>query len=179
MTTHSVHPSRAIAPTTGYIASVVGSVLLGCGVTVTALGATQLVGNCNDISVSLTSLDTPAAALSVTLVDLPGNDAQLGLAEPMDEDERTSTATVPFLYLTPRVESMLREVFDDEKRDEDAVNWQAESSAIGGSKTNAPLPPIAEGNTDQKHLPGLHESDLSNADETIPHFQRPMYRTDI
>ena len=179
MALHNALLAKDIALTAGHIASLAGIVLLGCTVTVTALGATQSAENCKDISISLKSLDTPEAGLSITLVDLPSNDAELGLVEPLDADEIASTATVPFLFLTPRVESMLREVFDDETPNENAVNRRSESHTMGGATRVAPLPRIAEGSTDQPHLSSLQETDITAADESIPRFQHSMYRTDI
>ena len=164
-----------VSSTVGFAAIV----LLGCGWSIAASAATNLVVKCEDFGDTLQSLDAAASELSFSLVDLPNNDADLGLAEPSDTAGAVSDSTVPYLYLTSRVAAMLREVFDDDARDGDATRWQELEQDNGDRKQGIPAPPVAEGNSDRSSLPTLEETDLSGPNEAMPRFQRQMYRTDI
>lgn len=160
-------PSQDIdAMVSGSTVFLAAILLLGCGWSIAASGATNLAVSCQDFSDSLQSLDAPAPALSISLVDLQNSDAGLGLTEPLDAAGADSDATIPYLYLTSRVAAMLREVFADDARDGDA-------------KQGIPVPPVAEGKTDRSSSPTLVESDLADPSDTMPRFQRQMYRTDI
>lgn len=159
--------------------NVSGIVMLVCGWSAAALGATGSNGNCQDISNNLKSLQIPAVELSITLVDLPDTSVELGLLEPkgpVDAVESTSDSTAPLLFLTPRVASMLREVFEDMNvLDDETVGTAANN--VGKRETT--FPPIAEGSADKSLLPILEDSESRAPEQTIPRFQRPMYRTDI
>lgn len=160
-------PSQDIgAMVSGSTLFLVAILLLGCGWSIAASGATNITVSCQDFGDTLQSLDAPALELSISLVDLPNSDAGLGLAKPLDAAGANSDATVPYLYLTSRVAAMLREVFDDDEYDRDA-------------KQGNSAPPVAEGKTNRSSLPTLEESDLADPSDTMPRFQRPMYRTDI
>ena len=74
---------------------------------------------------------------------------------------------------------MLREVFDDDYRNPDATHWQKLAQKNGDAQQGIPAPPVAEGMTDRSSLPTLEESDVSDPSDTMPRFQRQMYRTDI
>ena len=179
MATDTALPSQNIGATVSSAVGFAASVVLGCGWSIAASAATNLVVNCQEFGDSLQSLDAPASELSISLVDLPDNDADLGLAEPLDTAGANSDSTVPYLYLTPRVAAMLREVFDDDARNDDATLWQELAQENGGGKQGIPVPPVAEGNSDRSTLPTLDETDLSDPSEAMPRFQRQMYRTDI
>lgn len=177
MATDTALPSQNIGAMVSSAAGLAAIALLGCGWSIAAAGATNLIVNCQDFGGTLQSLDAPASELSISLVDMPNNDANLGLETPRDAD--VANATVPYLYLTSRVAAMLREIFDDDARDGDATHWQEIEQEIGAGKQAIPAPPVAEGNTDRSSLPTLEETGLSAPSDTMPRFQRQMYRTDI
>jgi len=139
-----------------------GALLLGCGWSVTALGATSLISDCQEFSELLRQTDPPATELSIALVELPDGDAQPGLDKSLNAVGSASDSTTPLLYLSSRVTSMLRKVFDDEA-------------------TNAHIstPPVAERDTKHGSLPTLEASELPDPADARPSFQRQMYRTDI
>lgn len=179
MATDTALPSQNIGAMASSTVGLAAIALLGCGWSVAAAGATNLIVNCQNFADTLQSLDAPASELSISLVDLPNSHADLGLAEPLDAAAAVANATVPYLYLTSRVAAMMREVFDDDVRDSHATHWQKIEQEIGAGKQAIPAPPIVEGNTDRSSLPTLEETALSAPSDTIPRFQRQMYRTDI
>jgi len=136
--------------------------LLGCGWSVTAVGATSLVSDCQDFSDSLQQADPPATELSISLVDLPDRDDKLGLDKSLNAVGAASDTTAPFLYLTSRVTTILRDVFDDE-----------------ATRADISTRPVAEMDTEHRSLLTLEASELSDPADTKPSFQRQMYRTDI
>ncbi len=151
------------------------ALLLGVGWSATTLAATSPVVNCHSIDQELQTLDAETTRLSVNLVDLPENGSEIGLIETIDKEPGES---VPHLYLAPRVTSMLREVFEEnEPVDRD---WDLVKPNDDGVKRDASLPPVAGGNTKQKTMPALDDDDLAKeSDQSMPRFQRAMYRTDI
>jgi len=177
--TDTALPARDIGPRASGAVGLAGILLLGCGWSVTALGATSLLVDCQDIGRSLQRLEAPAIELSISLVDLPDNNTNLGLAEPIDAAGAAPNATVPYLYLTSRVESMLREVFADDAPDQDETRWQEIDQQDSGTKHDTAVPPVAEGHAEHPSLPALRETELSDTINMMPRFQRPMYRTDI
>jgi len=179
MATDTALPARDIGPRASGSVGLAGILLLGCGWSVTAMGATSLLVDCQDIGQSLQGLEAPAIALSISLVDLPANNTSLGLAEPIDAAGAAPNATVPYLYLTSRVESMLREVFADDAPDQDETRWQELDQQDSGTKQDTAVPPVAEGHAEHPSLPALRETELSDTINMMPRFQRPMYRTDI
>lgn len=179
MATDTALSSKDLGATVSATVGLAAIALLGCGWSIAASGATNLVAHCDDFGDTLPSLDTPASELSISLVDLANNDADLGLAEPLHAAGVVADSTVPYLYLTSRVAAMLREVFDDDARGGNATHWQKLEQENGSAKQGVAAPPVAEGNADRLSLPTLEETDLSDPSDTMPRFQRQMYRTDI
>jgi|GEM_PF-4824972 len=181
MTVHTALPSGEVAPLVRQATGLAGILMLVCGWSATALAATGPNNNCQEISKNLRSLETPVVELSITLVDLPGTDVEMGMInvrEPIGSSGTASDSTAPLLFLTPRVVSMLREIFDDVS-DAETRDGPIGAPAIVSPRRESTLPPIAEGNTDQSLLPSLEEAAVPTPIQAIPRFQRPMYRTDI
>jgi len=179
MTARTALPSGEVAPLVRQATGLAGVLLLVCGWSATALAATSPTSNCWEISRNLQSLETPVVELSIMLVDLPEAEVEMGLIDAREPiGSIGSDSTAPLLFLTPRVASMLREVFDD-VNDAEANDGQAVRPANADLKRDSTLPPIAEGSTDQSSLPSLEDAESPPRIQTIPRFQRPMYRTDI
>jgi len=153
------------APRARRTAGITSAVLL-CAVSAGAFGATNSLVDCQEFSHDTQGLPTADTQFTISLVDLPGKENELGLAEPIDTVDASAESTAPFLYLTPRVAAMLREVFE-----EDAIN--------NDSSRKPSLPPVAKGNSDESALQNLGESDLIDADDARLRFRYRMYRTDI
>lgn len=122
-------------------------------------------GDCGDGSASLDGLAMAAQDLHLRSADLGDAQAASGAAAP--------DSVAPLLFLTPRVASILEDVFGDTQA-ADAVIDEAEPDAAAASdaapeddpKLYGPL--SQAGNTEQ----------AGNA-EHLPKLQRQMYRTDI
>jgi len=161
----TVSPLRD-APGTRTMAGITGAVLL-CVVSAGAFGATNLV-DCQEFGHGPQGHATATAPFTISLVDLPGKENELGLTESIDAVEAAaeSESSAPFLYLTPRVATMFREVFEEE--------------AIDNNSSRKPSsPPVAKGNSEKSALQNLEEADLNDADDARPRFRYRMYRTDI
>ena len=163
--------------TMSHTAKIIGVLLLGCGWSVSTLGATYLQEeDCNEVIDVLQGTETALIALSIDRVDLPGDADELDLVESLN----TAESTVPVLYLTPRVASILRNVFYENSADADALEQTPDPNAIVDAQRDSPLPPLAEGSADRQTFPRLEESEFSKESApTLPRFQRTMYRTDI
>jgi hypothetical protein len=128
-----------------------------------ALGATNSVADCDEFS---NGIAESSSEFIVSLVDLPQKSAELGLAEPMDSSESSADSTAPFLYLTPRVATMLREIF-------------AEDASDDATDRKSLLPPVARGSDDNPPLTELQEANPGDGSDGKLRFRPRMYRTDI
>lgn len=122
-----------------------------------ALAAPCAGGDCGDGSEALGGLAIAAQELHLHSVDL-GGEAEDATAVP--------DSVAPLLYLTPRVASILEDVFGD-TRAADAVIDEPDAAAAAGD--------AAPGDDPKPYGP---LSQAGNA-EHLPKFQRQMYRTDI
>jgi hypothetical protein len=173
MNRDSADPIRG-TKTTGRAAGLTGILLICAAWSVSANGAANSIADRTDSYENLQNLEAPTAELLIKLVDLPSDNSDLGLTETLEPAKSSDDSSVPFLYLTPRVESILSGVFDADSTDSDTII--SDSEEIGDSS----FPPIAEENAEHSSLPGLEESAISKADErAMPRFQHRMYRTDI
>ena len=180
MNRDSAYPIRGTKTTTGRSAGLAGVLLISAAWSVSAYGAANSIADCADGYENLQNLDAPTVELLINLVDLPADSGDLGLSETLEPAMPADHSSVPFLYLTPRVESILNGVFDAESADSDTIisdsQERSDAEAIGDSS----FPPIAEENADHSSLPGLEESEMSREDtRAMPRFQHQMYRTDI
>ena len=180
MNTDSANPIGGTRMTTARAAGLAGIFLIGAAWSVSANAAANSIAEGANAYENLQDLKAPKAELLINLVDLPADNNDLGLTETLQLAEPSIDSSVPFLYLTPRVESILNGVFEAESTDFDEIisdsNERRDAEAIGDSS----FPPFAEGNADRSSLPGLEESEISKEDvRAMPRFQHQMYRTDI
>jgi hypothetical protein len=154
--------------------------LIGAAWSVSANGAANSIADRANSYENLRDLTVPTVELLINLVDLPGDNSDLGLTETLEPAELANDSSVPFLYLTPRVESILNDVFDAEPTDSDEIISASQERRDAEAIGNSSFPPFAEENADRSSLPGLEESDISKKDvRAMPRFQHQMYRTDI
>lgn len=143
----------------GY-AVVAATLALSAGWSTAALGATSSLLPCDQVARDLTSLEVTVAALSIDLVDHVTT--ELDSAKLAIESD-TTDSMAPLLYLTPRVATIMRDIFAP------AVKNQSldRNEDIQAS-------PLAD---------RVEEAQPAAADDEIeidlPRFQRRMYRTDI
>ena len=104
--------------------------------------------------------------LSVTLVDLTDAD-KAGIDQPLADVERDPEGGAPYLYLAPRIESILEDVFAEDDTNEDEVGDSA-------------MTRLAE--TSDDRLPATEAVDTEESADVEPvvlEIKREMYRTDI
>ena len=155
-----------------------GILLVGLIWSFSALGATNSIAGNENCLDKLQGMDTQVPELLIVLVDLPGDDSELGLTDPLGPSQPADT-TVPHLYLTHRVESMLDDVFADDD-DSNSLILESEEGSETQPESDTSFPPIAEESEEHSTLPGLEESGMSREGaRALPRFQRQMYRTDI
>ncbi|MDA0679624.1 MAG: hypothetical protein O3A13_07930 [Proteobacteria bacterium] len=117
----------------------------------------------------------PIEAFSVRLVDhvsIAPDSSRLASSdfELLDAQDRTGETAAPYLYLAPRVENVLREIFDATR----------EVAEPGGARETTSSP-VAETDRISDHSSD-DESDPSavlDNEIDLPQFQQRMFRTDI
>jgi hypothetical protein len=151
--------------------SIVGVVALCIGWSASALSATTTEAECDAVTRDLRVLEVPVEAFSVSPVDHVSieTDPSSDLASLNTTDVAAETSA-PFLYLTPRVATVLRGIFRATSVNGDANN----SSDVASS-------PVAESDSIPDISELIDESDSAARVEEIdlPLFQQRMFRTDI
>lgn len=167
-------------PPGGYVKSRFTAALIAVGSiwSAAALAAAGVTDNCDRLPHHhVASLDAELEALAADPVDhvnlepVAPNIDSLAVLDAAEEEFLSSESVRPFLFLAPRVATVLREIF----------------SAVEEDRVQAPRPmpssPIAETDDFLDAAATAPRSDampdFSIGDETMPQFQRQMYRTDI
>lgn len=134
--------------------------------------AANEVIDCDRLASDLKSLDVPATELPLDAIDHMTSDSARNLVVMDAAQLLEQAAPAPVLLLTPRVASIMREVFD--ALPVIAIDDASESdSRLAELPTGieAPRRPLAV-------FPGDRDADDDDG-QLIPKFQRHMYRTDI
>ena len=139
------------------------------------LAAAHLAAGCDKMAKNLQSADVDRPAIE--LVDLSN------VSESEDAADNLTESVAPLLFLTPRVASILENVFGD--RDEDIT---ADRALAAGPETPArqkanieqaePATTPVVDNSSGSRL-GQPVSPMYEHAAILPRFQRQMYRTDI
>jgi hypothetical protein len=137
--------------------------VLSAGWSTTALGATSSLVPCDQVARDLTSLNVAVETLSVDLVDHVITEPKPGSFESIETNSDTTDTMAPLLYLTPRVATILRDVFEPA-----AVNQTLDSDE------ELQTSPVAESIEETRSVDAEDEQVIS-----LPRFQRQMFRTDI
>ena len=144
-----LHGSRRMAATV---------MLLGSSAV--ALGASSV--DCDRSTRDLSSNDE----LAVTVVDLTDGETNIGIERSLDAASADDESIAPHLYLTPRIASILDDVFQEE-------------SATSDQSTDAAMTPIA-GSDEASKAPQPDTDDPTvDVQPAIIRLHREMYRTDI
>ena len=141
-------------------AALAATLVLSVGWSSTALGATSSLVPCDQVARDLTSLDVAVDALSVNLVDHVTTELEPGSFE--TESDATDTLA-PLLYLTPRVATILRDVFAPATENQ-ALDVEEEIQTS----------PLADSDDETSPADAAEEREIA-----LPRFQRQMFRTDI
>lgn len=136
-----------------------------------AFAASDTLTDCDRMGRELRSLAVSAGTLATEVVDLSVGAEKEGLAGNFDPTEPDTEIQSPVLYLAPRLDTIVRDVFGAV-----AVDSGTSPSAIDHepSVTDAEVAPrpLADSATE----PGDANAERH---ESTPQVQRQMYRTDI
>lgn len=129
---------------------------------------------------SVSGAATPSALQDDERYHLPGLELTTGdytveVADLIGSGDESPDAQVPYLFLTPRVATILENVFGDTRFD--AVDVAGAESSGDGNEEAPTTGPVAE-NVEAEPPLSPEGPSLDNA-AILPRFQRQMYRTDI
>jgi hypothetical protein len=131
----------------------------------TAHAASSALVPCEQVGRDLKSLEVRVDSLSVDVVDHTPTVPVAANPNAIDEQSAVTDSLVPFLYLTPRVTSIVRDVFKTTTKElPQETSEQPSSSPVAGS----------DGKSDD-----VEPADAGNETRDLPRFQRQMFRTDI
>lgn len=168
------------------------AVLLCLAAPQTLLAAASLGSGCDSIARELKSVEIPVGVLTVDIVDHMVEDH--GALDPVVGHEHDPTA--PLLFLTPRVAHILQDVFGDAdtaaepaatpmervRRIMLAANAAAEAQAPEAAAASADGESDARAEMNSGGDPSVSSGPLTETFydvDTLPRFQRRMYRNDI
>jgi hypothetical protein len=147
-------------------AAVGGVVLLAAAWSSPGLAAAHAAIGCDRVAEDLRSLNVDS--LTVEVVDL--SDVS---ASPENSDNLTESVA-PLLFLTPRVATILQDVFDDSDRAKPIADPVLATDSPKKQETAAsPVVDNAGAERAEPSLPMYEHAAI------LPRFQRQMYRTDI
>ena len=156
--------------------TLIGAVLLSVLLSHSALAATDSYVDCDRLATSLRSLDVPAEAFPAADMEL--NAAVDGEKLAAGLETETNDSVAPVLRLTPRVATIMRDVFNASvptDTDDAAVEDETEAKAEVPAATSPPL--VSAPRAALPESPLAEDSGENN--RYVPRFQRQMYRTDI
>jgi hypothetical protein len=142
------------------------------------LAAAHLAIGCDKMAKNLQSADVEKPAID--LVDLSD------VSESEDAADNLTGSVAPLLFLTPRVASIVENVFGDRDEatgpqgDQEALTADLEKPVLENStieQARPATPPVVD-NTNSSRL-GQPVSPMYEHAAILPRFQRQMYRTDI
>jgi len=138
-----------------------------------ALGATTTTSECDYLIRDLRGLEIPVEAFSVTTVDHVSIEPIHSDIELLDPQSASSETAAPFLFLTPRVASVLRDIFDVSKALDERDASETSSSPVAETVESERIPDISE------LLDRSEPVGVTNDEIDLPRFQQRMFRTDI
>ena len=149
----------------GTLAALAGIALLSTGWCATALGASSSLVPCDEAGTDLQSLEVAVSDLTVNVVDHMMTSGDAAIGEVLDPSAGVRDSATPVLFLTPRITTILRGVFDTDS-----------NAATSDEASDADAPaPSAQSEATEKLAPVT----LIDQAAEIPRFQRQMYRKDI
>ena len=110
------HPPRKIPVAARSLLTAV--LIAGVGWGASALGATTNKADCDAYVSPAEVLESPLAALSISPVDHVTIDAENSAIDDLETGQADDDRAAPYLYLTPRVASVLRDIFDFARADQ-------------------------------------------------------------
>lgn len=143
----------------------VSTVAVGLIASATVLASDNSVSPCEQVGRELRSLDVPVETMILNRVDHVPVDRTAVDPDDVKVDLRGVESDAPIIFLTPRVTSILRDVFS--AGDEDALE-------VTEAKSVSPV-------ADSEDVVDIVVAPLNDENETIdlPLYQHQMYRKDI
>lgn len=132
-----------------------------------ALAASKPVVPCEEVGRNLKSLEVPVETLNLETIDHGPIAQPTEESIAAEEDARTAAAESPIIYLTPRVTSILRDVFDSDTENPAPV-----------MPVHPVTSPVADSEEDLAET-AVAPADVVTEPQDVPHYQRQMYRKDI
>lgn len=144
------------------------TLIVGLGLSSSALGATAVPVQC-ERNPSFFDKTMDDGELTVSTVDLSQSETQADFNRVADErrGEEADAKLAPLLYLAPRVESILEDVFTEPEPAEESE-----------SEAKDAIAPVAESSPAQEDLKSEGQAPL-DVEPALLRIQREMYRTDI
>lgn len=143
--------------TTFYVALLMAGLMCGG----TAVGATTTKADCGTFSKSVTQRENPVEALSINLVDHARIEKKDAAIDALEASAANSESAAPFLYLTPRVASVLQDIFDAARTDTvELIEQEVISSPVADVDKSV-------------------DAEAVDGEVDLPLLQRQMFRTDI
>ena len=139
-----------------------------------AQAAASSVVSCDGEVRDLASLDVSTEALTVNRVDHPASDSEPASLETVEAQSDINDVNAPFLYLTPRVADLLRNVFQS-AGDDNAVR---EPRSVPSSPV-ADRQPKPAGKSESMERDNEVKPSVGVNEGILPRFQQQMYRKDI
>jgi hypothetical protein len=135
-----------------------------------ALSAPEPLSRCNGDVRNLASFDPSAESLLVDRVDHVSDTAEAANMGSLEASADVDGAAAPYLYLTPRVANLLRDVFRN-----------AGAERPTEADENHPSSPLADSADASKAPPKTDDAGtaMSGDKEVLPTFRQQMYRKDI
>ena len=151
----------------GYLA---GALILSLGLNAAAFGASNMGDECDHKSFMRPAADTDELALSV--VDLTNTKDEAAISAP-PESVSDEASPAPLLFLTPRVESIVDDVFAE------GVNQLTEDSEADAPSGMTPLADSIDEPVTAPAADPIDDTQPLDLRHLLPSIQRQMYRTDI
>lgn len=164
------HPPRSLPLAARRLLTAIVVATAGWGATATA---TTNKTDCDSYTSRAETFESPLAAFSLNAVDHVTIDGETAAIDDLENDQESSERAAPFLYLTPRVASVLRDIFDLAS-DEQSVESDTQEDAA-----SSPLAEIEnQPNSTEFGYEALPEA-AAEDEHDLPLLQRQMFRTDI
>lgn len=152
---------------------VIGTVALSLGWSAVALGASTMGVDCDHSGADFLDPGTESHDLAISAVDLTSDKNTVIITAAPSDSAPDSNTGAPLLFLTPRVESIVDDVFHADNIDVLANEAKAETGT-----TMTPLAETGDEPIDGSSEPIESERPLDTR-PLMPSIQRQMYRTDI
>lgn len=143
------------------------------------IASTDSVVECEQIGGERRSADIGPHTLSFEAVDHIAGEEPGVVETPIDTPQETSETPTPVLYLTPRVASILRDVFGSEIEDASKPGPTADNNEARSSEPVAPIAERIESSDTPESEEISHPVPLMDEAADLRRFKPEMYRTDI